>query len=69
MWLDFSILLYTVLIVIGVKQPLGYQGTLDLIERRSGRRRTITVASGIPTVADQRAQLLASESHSALTVD
>jgi lipopolysaccharide/colanic/teichoic acid biosynthesis glycosyltransferase len=35
MWLDFSILLYTVLIVVGVKKSLGYQGTLDFIDRRS----------------------------------
>lgn len=69
MWLDFSILLYTVLIVIGVKQPLGYQGTLDLIERRSGRGRTITVAASTPAVTDTMSPLLASEAHSGLTVD
>ena len=34
-WLDISILLYTVLIVLGLKKSLGYQGTLDLIDRRS----------------------------------
>ena len=34
-WLDISILLYTVLIVIGIKKSLDYQGVLDLIERHS----------------------------------
>jgi len=34
-WLDISILLYTVLIVIGVKKSLDYQGVLDFIDRRS----------------------------------
>jgi lipopolysaccharide/colanic/teichoic acid biosynthesis glycosyltransferase len=33
--LDISILLYTVLIVVGMKKTLDYQGVLDLIERRS----------------------------------
>jgi lipopolysaccharide/colanic/teichoic acid biosynthesis glycosyltransferase len=35
MWLDLSILLYTVLIVVGVKKSLDYQGVLDFIDRRS----------------------------------
>lgn len=34
-WLDISILLYTVLIVVGVKKSLDYQGVLDFIDRRS----------------------------------
>ncbi len=34
-WLDLSILLYTVLIVVGVKKSLDYQGVLDFIDRRS----------------------------------
>ena len=35
MWLDLSILIYTVLIVAGVKKSLDYQGVLDFIDRRS----------------------------------
>jgi lipopolysaccharide/colanic/teichoic acid biosynthesis glycosyltransferase len=35
MWLDLSILVYTVLIVAGVKKSLDYQGVLDFIDRRS----------------------------------
>jgi lipopolysaccharide/colanic/teichoic acid biosynthesis glycosyltransferase len=35
LWLDIAILVYTVLIVVGVKKPLDYQGVLDLIERHS----------------------------------
>ena len=35
LWLDLSILLYTVLIVLGVKKSFDYQGVLYLIERRS----------------------------------
>ena len=75
MWLDFSILLYTVLIVIGVKQPLGYQGTLDLIDRRSRRRRGAAVpAAAAPAmsgglIADSMSQLLASDADSALPID
>jgi len=34
-WLDISILLYTVLIVLGIKKCLDYQGALELIERRA----------------------------------
>jgi lipopolysaccharide/colanic/teichoic acid biosynthesis glycosyltransferase len=34
-WLDISILLYTVLIVLGIKKSLDYQGVLDFIDRRS----------------------------------
>jgi lipopolysaccharide/colanic/teichoic acid biosynthesis glycosyltransferase len=34
-WLDLSILIYTVLIVIGVKKSLDYQGVLDFIDDRS----------------------------------
>ncbi|GAA4672632.1 sugar transferase [Nocardioides nanhaiensis] len=53
MWLDLSILLSTVMIVLGVRQALGYQGTLDLIERRSRRRSTVTVlAPESATVVD-----------------
>ena len=35
LWLDIAILVYTVLIVIGIKKSLDYQGVLDLIERHS----------------------------------
>jgi lipopolysaccharide/colanic/teichoic acid biosynthesis glycosyltransferase len=35
LWLDIAILVYTVLIVVGVKKSLDYQGVLDLIERHS----------------------------------
>jgi lipopolysaccharide/colanic/teichoic acid biosynthesis glycosyltransferase len=34
-WLDLSILIYTVLIVAGVKKGFDYQGVLDFIDRRS----------------------------------
>jgi lipopolysaccharide/colanic/teichoic acid biosynthesis glycosyltransferase len=34
-WLDLSILIYTVLIVLGIKKSLDYQGVLDFIDRRS----------------------------------
>lgn len=64
MWLDFSILLYTVLIVIGVKQPLGYQGTLDLIDRHSRGRVAVTA----PSSSLSMSQLL-SEKDGALPVD
>jgi lipopolysaccharide/colanic/teichoic acid biosynthesis glycosyltransferase len=40
-WLDISILVYTVLIVTGLKKSFNYQGVLDLIHRRSRQ----TVAS------------------------
>lgn len=39
MWLDLSILIYTVLIVLGLKKGLDYQGVLDLIVRNSGTKR------------------------------
>jgi lipopolysaccharide/colanic/teichoic acid biosynthesis glycosyltransferase len=39
--LDLSILLYTVLIVVGMKKTLDYQGVLDLIERRSRPARLV----------------------------
>jgi lipopolysaccharide/colanic/teichoic acid biosynthesis glycosyltransferase len=44
-WLDVSILLATVLIVIGIKKAYTYQGVLDLIDRRSsaGRRTMVAV--------------------------
>ncbi|MFC5678979.1 sugar transferase [Aeromicrobium endophyticum] len=44
-WLDVSILLATVLIVIGIKKAYTYQGVLDLIDRRSsaGRRTIVAV--------------------------
>lgn len=35
LWLDLSILIYTVLIVLGLKKSLDYQGVLDFIDRRS----------------------------------
>lgn len=35
LWLDIAILVSTVLIVIGIKKSLDYQGVLDLIERHS----------------------------------
>ena len=41
LWLDISILLYTVLIVVGMKKTLDYQGVLDLIERRSRSARLV----------------------------
>lgn len=41
MWLDFSILLYTVLIVVGLKKSLDYQGVLDFIDRRSRTTRLV----------------------------
>ena len=41
LWLDISILLYTVLIVVGLKKTLDYQGVLDLIERRSRSARLV----------------------------
>jgi lipopolysaccharide/colanic/teichoic acid biosynthesis glycosyltransferase len=41
-WLDVSILLATVMIVIGIKKAYTYQGVLDLIDRRSrSSRRTL----------------------------
>ena len=41
LWLDLSILLYTVMIVVGLKKTLDYQGVLDLIERRSRSARLV----------------------------
>ncbi|HWM72093.1 MAG TPA: sugar transferase [Nocardioides sp.] len=41
LWLDLSILLYTVLIVVGIRKTLDYQGVLDLIERRSRTPRLV----------------------------
>jgi lipopolysaccharide/colanic/teichoic acid biosynthesis glycosyltransferase len=41
LWLDLSILLYTVFIVVGLKQSLDYQGVLDLIDRRSRKTRLV----------------------------
>ena len=41
LWLDLSILLYTVLIVVGIRKSLDYQGVLDLIERRSRTPRLV----------------------------
>jgi lipopolysaccharide/colanic/teichoic acid biosynthesis glycosyltransferase len=41
LWLDLSILIYTVFIVVGLKQSLGYQGVLDLIDRRSRRPKLV----------------------------
>jgi lipopolysaccharide/colanic/teichoic acid biosynthesis glycosyltransferase len=78
MTLDFSILLYTVLIVIGLKRPLGYQGTLDLIDRRTRRGRVVQVPAQTVTlpppnrsvIADSMSQLLSSDHEkNALTVD
>ncbi len=50
MRLDLSILLYTVLIVIGLKQPLGYQGTLDLIDRSRSRKAVKALPVALPVV-------------------
>lgn len=72
MWLDLSILIYTVLIVIGVKQPLGYQGTLDLIDNRSRSRK---VAPALPEIApapsaiETMSQILAPDNERQLAVD
>lgn len=48
--LDFMILVYTVLIVLHLKKPMGYQGVLDFIEHHTRQ----------PTVREQQ-ELLASE--------
>jgi lipopolysaccharide/colanic/teichoic acid biosynthesis glycosyltransferase len=50
-WLDVSILLATVMIVIGVKQAYTYQGVLDLIDRRSRSPRRVLVK--VVTEADE----------------
>lgn len=42
-WLDVSILVSTVLMVIGIKKSYTYQGVLDLIDRRSSPRRVALV--------------------------
>jgi lipopolysaccharide/colanic/teichoic acid biosynthesis glycosyltransferase len=46
-WLDVSILVATVMIVIGVKKAYTYQGVLDLMDRRSrsSRRTIVTVVT------------------------
>jgi lipopolysaccharide/colanic/teichoic acid biosynthesis glycosyltransferase len=41
LWLDLSILIYTVFIVLGIKKSLDYQGVLDLIDRRSRKVRLV----------------------------
>jgi lipopolysaccharide/colanic/teichoic acid biosynthesis glycosyltransferase len=46
LWLDISILLYTVLIVVGIKKSLDYQGVLDLIERRSSKAKLVEPETG-----------------------
>jgi len=48
MWLDFSILLYTVLIVVGLKKSLDYQGVLDFIDRRSRTPRLVEQDVSLP---------------------
>jgi lipopolysaccharide/colanic/teichoic acid biosynthesis glycosyltransferase len=50
MWLDLSILIYTVLIVAGVKKSLDYQGVLDFIDRRSKSPRLVEQSE--PALAD-----------------
>lgn len=42
-WLDLSILLSTVMIVIGFKKAYTYQGVLDMIDRRTRSRRPTLV--------------------------
>lgn len=42
-WLDISILVSTVLIVLGVRKGYTYQGVLDLIDRRTRPRRVALV--------------------------
>ena len=84
-WLDLSILIYTVLIVIGLKKPLGYQGTLDLIDNRSGGRKVVPAlpeTQPAPTVIEVHqpirsplnaervvSQILASENERQLAAD
>ena len=50
--LDLSILVRTVLIVIGLGKPLGYQGVLDLIERRSRKPQYVVADSTAVGEAD-----------------
>jgi len=47
-WLDISILLYTVLIVLGAKKSLDYQGVLDFIDRRSKTPKLVEQEAGLP---------------------
>lgn len=47
-WLDLSILIYTVLIVAGVKKSLDYQGVLDFIDRRSKTPKLIEQDASLP---------------------
>lgn len=46
-WLDISILLYTVLIVLGLKKSLDYQGVLDFIDRRSKTPKQLVLESEV----------------------
>lgn len=49
--LDLKILLFTVMIVLHLKQSLGYQGTLDMIERTGSRRRRVVQVVPEPLTA------------------
>lgn len=56
LWLDIAILVYTVLIVVGVKKSLDYQGVLDLIERHS--KTSKRVAPEITTLESDSGRLV-----------
>jgi len=69
-WLDLSILVYTVLIVTRLKASFDYQGVLDLIHRRSRATKAVGARTGSAHVhlADGVTGMLTSESEGQLAV-